>query len=227
MNNKEIREELFKMQDKKYREFHSSLCPNTDDIIGVRVPMLRELAKKIAKEDYDTYLKNAKDNYYEERLLQGMVIGLSKIDFKQTINYLEKFIPKIDSWAVCDTTVAGLKITNKHKEEMWEFLQKYLNSNKEFEIRFVVVMMLNFYITEEYIDEVLKILNEIKYDAYYVKMAVAWAISIAFVKFPEKTMKLLKKNDLDDFTYNKSLQKIIESYRVDKETKVKIKKMKR
>lgn len=227
MNNEEIREKLFKLQDKKYKEFHSTLCPNTDNIIGVRVPELRKLAKIIAKEDYDTYLKNAKEDYYEERVLQGMVIGLAKINFEQTIKYLTQFIPKIDSWAVCDTTVSGLKITNKYKEEMWNFLNKYLKSKKEFELRFAIVMILDYYITEEYINDVLKILNEVNHEGYYVKMAVAWAISVAFVKFPNKTMKLLENNKFDNFTYNKSLQKIIESYRVDEKTKQKIRKMKR
>lgn len=110
---------------------------------------------------------------------------------------------------------------------MWEFLQEYLKSKKEFELRFAIVTMLNYYITEEYIESVLKILNNVKHEGYYVKMAVAWAISIAFIKFPEKTMKLLENNNLDDFTYNKSLQKIIESYQVDENTKQKIRTMKR
>ena len=86
---------------------------------------------------------------------------------------------------------------------------------------------MDYYLTEEYIDKVLKIYNNIKSDAYYVKMAVAWALSFCYIKFPEKTMQLFESNQLDDFTYNKSLQKIIESSRVSKEEKDKIRKMKR
>ena len=227
MNNEEIREELFNLQDKKYKEFHSTLCPNTNNIIGVRVPKLRKLAKKIAKEDIETYLKNAKNDYYEEIMLQGMVIGYAKINFEQVTDSLTRFIPKINNWAVCDTTVASLKITQKHPKEMWEYLKPYIKSKKEFELRFAIVMLLDFYLTEEYIDEVLEILNKVKHEGYYVKMAVAWAISVAFVKYPEKTMKLLQNNVLDDFTYNKSLQKIIESYRVDEQTKQTIRKMRK
>ena len=100
-------------------------------------------------------------------------------------------------------------------------------SNKEFEIRFAVVIILNYYITEDYIDLILETLDEVKHEGYYVKMAVAWAISLCFVKFEEKTMNYLKNNKLDDFTYNKSLQKICESLRVDKDTKAIIKSMKR
>ena len=227
MNNKEIREKLFEMQDLKYKEFHSGLCPNTDNIIGVRTPKLREFSKEIAKGDIDIYLENAKDDYYEEILLQGMVIGLIKNDFEKVCYYLKNFIPKIYNWAVCDMTVAGLKITKKHMKEMLEFLKPYLKSKEEFELRFAIVMLLDFYITDDYIDMVLKEMDKIKHEGYYVKMAVAWTISVAFIKYPEKTMKLLKENKLDDFTYNKSLQKIIESYRIEEKTKEKIKSMKR
>ena len=227
MNNKEIREKLFELQDLKYKEFHSSLCPNTYNIIGVRTPELRKLSKDIAKGDIDKYLLNAKDDYYEEVLLQGMVIGLIKNDFEKVCYYLKSFIPKIYNWAICDMTVAGLKITKKYQKEMLEFLKPYLKSKEEFELRFAIVMLLDFYITDEYIDMTLKELNKVKHEAYYVKMAVSWAISIAYVKYPKKTMMLLKNNNLDDFTYNKALQKIVESYRVDDKTKEKIRKMKR
>lgn len=227
MNNEEIREKIKELADVTYKEFHSGLCPNTNNIIGVRVPVLRNLAKQLAKGDFATYLKNAKDEYYEEIMLQGMVIGMAKIEIKETMEYLIKFIPKIDNWAICDVTVAGLKITKKYPKEMWEFLQPYLYSNKEFEVRFAIVMLLDFYLTEEYIDEILTILNQIKQEGYYVKMAIAWAISVAFIKFEKQTMRLLEENELDDFIYNKALQKIIESYRVPEEKKQKIRKMKR
>lgn len=227
MNNEEIREKLFKLSDEKYREFHSGLCPGTNNIIGVRVPILRKYAKEIAKEDYKTYLENAESGYYEEVMLQGMVIGMAKMDLDEAKKYLRKFIPKINNWAICDVTISTLKFTNKHKVEMWRFIQNYIKSDKEFEVRFAVVMMLSYYIEEEYIEQVLEILNNIKHEGYYVKMAIAWAISIAFIKFPKQTWKLIKNNKLDNFTYNKSLQKIVESYRVDEKTKQEIKNMKR
>lgn len=223
----EIREKLFLLADEKYRKFHSSLCPGTNNIIGIRVPVLRNFAKEIAKGDWQQYLNNAKNDYYEEVMLQAMVIGIAKMDLQQRLEYVKKFVPKIDNWAICDTACAGFKFAKKYPKEIWEFIKPYLNSNKEFEIRFGVVMLIDFYITEEYIKDVLKILNEIEYDGYYVKMAVAWAISICYIKFPKKTFELLQNNKLDSFTYNKALQKIIESYRVSKEEKEKIRAMKK
>lgn len=223
----QIREKIFELADEKYKEFHSGLCPNTNNIVGVRVPVLRNYAKELAKGDFRNYFANAKDQYYEEVMLQGMVIGLAKIDLEERLEYIKEFVPKIDNWAICDVFCAGLKFVNKNKEEVWKFLKQYLKSNKEFEIRFGVVMLLDFYITEDYIDRVIKILNEIKHEGYYVKMAVAWAISICYIKFPSETMKLLQENELDDFTYNKALQKIIESYRVSEKDKKMIRAMKR
>ena len=228
MTNNQIRKRLEELSDEEYRKFHTGLCPNSNEILGVRVPILRNFAKEIVKQqNVEEYLEGALNNSYEEIVLQGMVLGLWKTEIEKFSKYLERFIPKINSWAVCDVSVAGFKITKKNMEYMWEFVQKYLKSDKEFELRFAIVMLLDFYITEEYIDKVLEILNNIKHDGYYVKMAVAWTIQVAFVKFPDKTMNLLKNNKIDNWTYNKALQKIIESYRVDEKTKEKIRKMKR
>lgn len=228
MTNKEIRRKIEELADEKYKEFHTGLCPNSNEIVGVRVPDLRKFAKEIVKnENVEEYLQNALDNSYEEILLQGMVLGSWKTNIEEFCTYLKKFIPKINSWAVCDVSVTGFKITKKNMEYMWQFLQKYLKSEKEFELRFAIVMMIDFYITEQYVNEVLEIINNIKHEGYYVKMAVAWTIQVAFVKFSKQTMKLLENNKIDDWTYNKALQKIIESYRIDDETKKIIKNMKR
>lgn len=228
MTNEEIRKRIEELADEDYKKFHTGLCPNSNEIIGVRVPILRNFAKEIVKkENIEEYLENACDDSYEEILLQGMVLGLWKTSIETFSNYLEKFIPKINSWAVCDVSVAGFKITKKNREYMWELIQKYLTSKKEYELRFAIVMMLDFYITEEYINQVLEILNHINHEGYYVKMAVAWTLQVAFVKFPKETMKLLENNKIDDWTYNKALQKILESYRVDETTKKVIRNMKR
>ena len=221
----DIRKELFSLADEKYKEFHGGLCPGVNNIIGVRVPALRSLAKKIIKEDWRKYLKEAEDQYYEEVMLQGMVIGLAKMDIEERLTYLAGFIPKIDNWAVCDVTCAGLKSTAKNLKKVWEFLQKYLNSDKEFEVRFAVVIILDYYIQEEYIDIVFEKLDSVHHEAYYVKMAVAWAVSICYIKYPEKTYSYLESCKLDNFTFNKAIQKIRESYRVPKEDKENLKKM--
>lgn len=223
-----IKQELLEWKDEKYKEFHSGLCPGTDNIIGIRVPVLRNYAKELAKEyEIKELLEQIDHQYYEEIMLQGMLIGLEKEDIKTVKKHIEEFVPKIDNWAVCDVFCAGLKITKKYKKEMWEFLQKYLTSNQEFEIRFAVVMILDFYIEEDYIKKDLEIFENITNQAYYVQMAVAWAISICLIKFYDKTIKFLKSANLDKFTYNKALQKAIESYRITEEKKEILRNMKK
>lgn len=223
-----IKKELKLLVDKKYKEFHSSLCPGTENIIGVRVPVLRNYAKKLIKEyDIKYLLNNIDDEYYEEIMLQGMLIGLEKDNnLENILKDIERFIPKIDNWAICDSFCAGLKITKKYMEEIWKFVQKYLNSDKEFENRFAIVMILDYYITDDYLEKIFKIFDNIKSGKYYVQMAVAWAISICLIKYYDETIEYLKNAKIDKFTYNKGIQKALESYRITDEKKKELRKMK-
>ena len=224
----EIKEELKRLSDSKYKEFHSNLCPNTNNILGVRTPILRNYAKELVKKyDIEYLLQNIDNEFYEEKVLQGMIIGLSKEDIKTVFKYIKAFIPKIDNWATCDIFCTGLKITKKHKKEMWEFLKKYLNSNKEFEIRFAIVMILDYYIEETYLEQNFEIFEKVQNEEYYVQMAIAWAISICLIKYFDKTIKYLKTSKIDKFTYNKALQKGIESFRITSENKEILRNMKK
>ncbi|MED4531404.1 DNA alkylation repair protein [Metabacillus fastidiosus] len=222
-----IRKQIFELIDTDYQKFAAVLIPNINNILGVRLPELRKIAKKIAKGDWHTYLETAENKYFEEIMLQGMVIGYVKTNIEEILPYVAAFVPKIDNWSVCDSFCTGLKFTKENKRLVWEFLQPYLSSEKEYEIRFGVVMLLNFYIETEYIGKVLNLLEGVKHEGFYAKMAVAWALSICYMKIPDLTMEFLKNNMLDDFTYNKALQKISESNRVNKETKSLIRSMKR
>lgn len=222
-----IRERIFDRAEEEYKKFQSKLIPGEDRILGVRMPYLRELAKEIAKEDWREYLNTAEDEYYEDIMLQGLVIGYAKSSPEEILQYTIRFVPKITNWGVCDSFCTGLKLAKKHPQMVWDFIQPYLSSGKEFEIRFAVIMMLAHFITDQYIDQVISSLDMIHHEGYYVKMGVAWAISVCYVKYPQKTMIYLKDNGLDDFTYNKSLQKIVESYRVDQESKEILRSMKR
>lgn len=221
-----IRNKIFSLADPKYKEFNSKLCPNIDNIIGVRVPILRKYAKELVKEDFEKNFYKIKTDYYEEIMLKGMMIGLEKMEVKTKLTYIKDFIPYIDNWGICDTFVAGLKI--KEREEFYKFIQNYLKNDKtEFEIRFGLVSLLDYFIDKEHIQDIFLFVNEIKHNEYYVEMAIAWLISICYIKFPKETMKYLGNNNLSDFAYNKSIQKIIESRRISDEEKNKLRKMKR
>lgn len=226
MENK-IRQDLFAMQDLKYKEFHGSLCPDMDNIIGVRIPKLREYAKELYKSNNLEDIK-IEDKYYEELVIQGMLVGFqTKAPIEEVIKQVKEFVPKINSWAVCDTFCAGLKITKKYQTEMFKVIKEYLKSKQEYEVRFAIVMLLDYYINDQYIAQVLQILNNISLDKYYVQMANAWAVSICLIKYYNKTLEFLKTTKIDDFTYNKGIQKAIESYRITKEQKDYLRTLKR
>ncbi|PIC62916.1 DNA alkylation repair protein [Sporosarcina sp. P13] len=223
----EIKEKIHELIDEDYQKFASALIPTNDNVLGVRKPELRKLAKEIAKGDWRSYLETAEENYFEEVMLQGLVIGYVKADIEEILSYVVVFVPKIDNWSVCDSFCTSLKITKQHKERVWDFLQPYLISDDEYKLRFGIVMLLDYYIESDTIHSVLSLLDRVQHDGYYVKMAVAWALSICFVKFPKLTMCYLEgDHSLDKFTYNKALQKITESLRVESEVKSVIRGMK-
>lgn len=218
----DLRNELLKEQDLSYREFHSKLVPNIDKkkIIGVRLPLLRKIAKQAFRENADNMLE-----YYEEIMVYGLTLSMKKCSAIEHIEDLKSFIPLIDNWAVCDTCVSSFKFTNKYKEEIYPFVLSYINKS-EYETRFAVVMLMCYYLDGEHIDEVLEILKGIKREEYYVNMAVAWAVATAFVKCREKTLALLFEKSLSPEVQNKSIQKIRDSFRVSKEDKELVKSLK-
>ena len=223
-----IKQLLIEKADAKYQKFSASLLPNINNVLGVRLPILRKIAKDLYRfGNWTDFLNKTNNEYMEEIMLKGMIIGLINEPVDKILQCVKNFIPQITNWAICDSFCSGLKFTSKNKDIVWEFIQPYLKSNKEYEIRFGVVMILNYFIENEYIDRILQILDNINHEGYYAKMGVAWAISICFVKQEQKTLNYMKSSNLDKWTYNKAIQKCIESYRITNETKEKLKKMKK
>lgn len=220
----DLRNILFSNQDLKYREFTEKLIPGCSNIIGVRTPVLRDIAKKISKNNGIEFLESFVPEYHEEKLVYGFVISYVKTDISEKIRFLRKYIPYIDNWAVCDQI--SLKLKESEKEEYWNFICKYFDKPGEYEKRFAVVNLMKF-IEDDYIDSVLEKLENVQHEGYYLKMGVAWSVSMCFVKYPEKTTEFLKHSKLDDFTHNKSIQKITESFKVSDEMKKEIRKLKR
>lgn len=222
-----LRKQLFQLQDLKYQKFHSNLCPGVSNIIGVRTPDIRKIVKKLLKEDFITYITTPDKKYYEEIMIEGLLIAESKISFIEKVKYLDEFIPKINCWAITDICAASFKLKKDELNSLWNYLKKYENIKQEYELRFMIVMWMDHYLIDDYIDEVLRKIDSIHSSYYYVNMAIAWLISVSYIKYPDITLKYLNHNNLDDWTYNKAIQKIIESNRVSKEEKEKFRKMKR
>ena len=224
MNYSQVIKLLEDNKETKYCEFSKKLTPTNDKIYGVRVPFLRSIAKQIAKENYKEFL-TYKKNSFEEKQLHGFVLGYAKIDYLDFVIELEKFSRIIDNWAVCDTACATFKIINKHKDEFLLEIKKYLLGS-DFQIRLALVLLLDYYIEDKYMNYIFTVCDSIYNDNYYVKMATAWLLSVCFVKFPKQTEEYLSQAKLDKFTFNKTIQKITESYRVCESDKEKLKKMK-
>lgn len=226
----DLREEIKKLKDAKYKEFNKNICKDTCyEMLGVKIPLLRNIAKKIScQEDWEEYIDMNNVKYFEEVLIKGLIIAYRKLEFEEKKTYIKEYIPYIDSWALTDSFCPTLKIKEKDLINVWDFILPYTNSGKEFEVRFAVIMMLDYFIIDDYIDRVIEVLNEINHDGYYVKMGVAWCLAEIGIKYNSKIMKFLKgKNNLDNFTYNKTLQKMIESYRISDDQKDILRKMKR
>ena len=225
MNIKEI---LLSHKDSKYSEFSSGLIPGENTIIGVRLPVLRKIAKEIAKGDFWDYLENSCNDmcYFEEIMLKGMVIGNLKVEDSVFWHLVDKFVPLINNWSVNDSFCAGLKRTASQLDYTWEFLQKYLDSKKEFELRFGIVMLMDYFLVKDYALKAISLVASRSHEGYYAKMAIAWFMATAYAKFPEYTINALNNRKFDDWTYNKTIQKMLESNRIGTEEKSVLRKMK-
>lgn len=219
MNNQEIKEFLQAHADAKYADFTGGLVPGARPMLGVRIPILKGLAKEIAKGDWRAYLDGAVDETFEETMLQGLVTGMAKMPFDELLHRMAAYACKITDWSLCDSPCTGFKSVRKHREETWLFLQPYLASEEEFAQRFAIVMLLAHFVVDDFIVRVLDACASVRPSGYYSRMAVAWAVSVCYVKYPEPTFALLKKGFLDAETQNKAIRKIVESFRVSEEGK--------
>ncbi len=216
-----IRSKLEQMAEEPYRKFQNALCPNAN-MLGVRLPKLRKLAKKMVKENYRPFLELSEPLYFEEVMLQGMIIGYEQGEFHQILDDIRNFVPKIDNWSVCDSFCSGLKITRSHPEEIWNFLQPYLHSKQEFEVRFSLVMVLLYFIQEDKLSQIFGLFDFLWLHDYYAQMAAAWLLCSVFCKFPEKTQNFLEHSSLDTIVYQLTIKKIRESNVVSEAKKAEI-----
>lgn len=217
-----LREELFNNRDLKYRDFHKKLVPNVDEskIIGVRVPIVRKIAKSAFQNNAENLCE-----YYEEKEVFGLTISMKKCSVEEHKKDISDFVSLIDNWGICDTCTASMKFIAKDKTQYFDFLSSYIGTG-EYPTRFAIVALMDYYLDDDYIDCVFDLYKTISSDKYYVNMALAWAYSTAFVKYEEKVIGLIKSKTLSPWVQNKTIQKIRESYRVDKETKEKLKEYK-
>ena len=222
-----IRKILFEYQDLKYRDFNSKLIPNIDKdkIIGVRMPILRKIAKDIYNDEYiDEFLCELPHKYHEENILHGIVLTLKYKDIDILLDKLDLFLPYIDNWAVTD--VISPKLFKKYPDKVYDRIKIWVSSSDEYTIRFGIVSLLQVYLDDNFKLEILELISKIDSDYFYVKMAIAWFYSFALVKQYDDTIKYFEDKKLDLWIHNKSIQKALESYRINDDRKEYLKSLK-
>ena len=224
INSTKFLEENF---EANYRDFSSKLCYTSYPIMGVRLPKLKAYVKGLSLDEKFSFLDNFNPIYFEHTLLYGFILGSLKCDIDTFLIYFNKFLPYVDNWSTCDSSVATFKIIGKNLDNFKPIIENLLRKNVEFFQRVALVILLDYYILDEYLDYIFHLVDGVKSSHYYVNMAIAWLLSVCYIKYPNQTEKYLRKTTLDDFTFNKTLSKICDSFRVLDEDKVKIRDLRR
>ena len=214
-----VQQDLFTMQDLKYRDFHAKLMPTVDkdSVIGVRVPMLRAYAKKFGKtEEAKQFLEILPHQYYEENNLHGLLIDQMK-DYELCIEELIRFLPYINNWATCD--ILSVKAVKGHLDSYIKNIYQWLESDYTYTIRFGINMLMRYYLEEEFKIEYPEKVAAIRSEEYYVNMVRAWYFATALAKKYDLVLPFLEEQKMDVWTHNKTIQKAIESYRITLEQK--------
>ena len=223
-----IQKRLFEMQDLKLRDFSSKLIPTVDknDIIGVRTPQLRTLARELIKNgEAMEVVRELPHRYLEENHLHGILMGLISKDIEETLTYIDTFLPYVNNWATCD--IMSPKIFKKYPVEVLEKVYIWLDRQHTYTKRFAIVTLLQFYLDKNFEPSMLQKLAAVQSDEYYVNMALAWYYSFALIKQYECTVPLFESGTLDIWVHNKAIQKALESFRVSEEHKFYLRKLKR
>lgn len=222
-----ILEEIKGLAEEDYKAFNKKIIPTKQTTLGVRVPILRKLAKRIVKENSTEFIQQDKKNVYEMIMLEGMVLSYMDKPVKELLPLIEDFLLKVDNWAQVDSTICDFKNIRKEREEVLKIVAKWLKSDKEFFVRAAIIILLAHFVDEDHLQLLFEISQKVEHQGYYVHMANAWLISVCMAKHPEETILFFKENSLDKKTHNKAIQKSRESFRVSKENKAIINDLKR
>lgn len=221
-----LQEQLFSMQDEKYKSFHAKLIPNVnpDKIIGIRTPELRKFANAFSKmPESKEFIENLPHKYYEENNLHAFVIEKIK-DYDCAIEQTERFLPYIDNWATCDMFLP--KTFKKNTGRLTEKINEWLKSDKTYTVRYAIGLLMGLYLDSEFKPEYLEAVASVHSDEYYINMMIAWYFATALAKQYNAAIPFLTENRLDKWVHNKTIQKAIESRRISDETKAYLKTLK-
>lgn len=212
-------ERLRRESDERYRVFNESLIPGTERTYGVRAPALRKIAKELLQGDWRAFLSLVRAGSHEERLLQGMVCAGAKCSLDEKLTLLHTFLPRINNWAVCDTTAGACKWKEADLPAVWDFFAPCLQSQQEFEVRFAVVQLMDYFWRAEWIDRSLAAYRHRPAPGLLCHHGPGLGIERLFCQQRAKTLPLLEQGVFPAAVHNKAIQKCRESYRVSAEDK--------
>ena len=222
----EIKDELFKMQDKKYRDFQSKLIPTVDPgrIIGVRTPDLRKYAKQLLRrEEIPEFLRALPHLYFDENQLHAFIISEMN-DFDRCIKEVYLFLPFVDNWATCDQL--SPKVFKRHRRDLLESVRKWLSSDRTYSVRFAIGMLMEHFLNEDVDVAYMEMVAGIRSEEYYINLMIAWYFATALAKQYDMALPYIENQRLDIWTHNKAIQKAVESYRMTDEQKAYLKSLK-
>ena len=223
---KEIVDLLFSKQDTKYRDFQVPLFPGVEEdrLIGVRTPELKKLAKELfGSEAANKFIETLPHHYFDENQLHAFLISLIK-DYQTCLKEVDRFLPFVNNWGTCDQL--SPKAFAKHKEELIVPIKKWLKSKHVYTVRFAIGLLMQHYLDESFKEEYMEMVASIKSDEYYINMMIAWYFATALAKQWDTAIKYLEDNKLSRWVHNKTIQKAIESYRVNDKQKVYLRQLK-
>lgn len=220
-----IQKYLLSQADQKYRDFTLPLLPNVDEktFIGVRLPIIKKYVKELSEKEREEFLNSLPHQYHEENILHAFILSNTK-DYEKFIKYVDAFLPYVTNWSVCDTICN--KNLYKYKTQLIKEIYKWLKSQEIYRVRYAVKCLMNYYLGEDFNEEHIKKVEEVKLEDYYVRMMIAWYIATGLAKNYDEFIKVIEKQKFDSFTHNKAIQKAVESYRVSEEHKQHLKTLK-
>lgn len=222
-----VRNTLFSLQDTGYKAFQEKLIPTmpTEQVVGVRTPILRKYARTFAKsKEAEKYMQMLPHYYYEENNLHAFIIETIK-DYEKAMEETEKFLPYIDNWATCDSF--SPKIFKKYPLQVYTKIKKFIDSGKTYTIRYGIGLLLGNYLDEEFDPEMPALVADIVSDEYYVNMMCAWYMATALAKQEQAILPYLEENRLNKWVHNKTIQKAVESRRISPERKAYLRTLRR
>ena len=247
--------------DTRYREGHLRVVNALPErrVMGLLSPEIKQVAKQLSREGGEVVVPDGLHRIcangsevirafeaapsdslcYEETVIWGYLINLEKCSLEERLAMLTRYVPVLDNWAVCDSYCAHAKwMARADKEALWAFLERWFDSEREFEVRFAVVVAMCYFLNEEWLDKVYERINSLyfgriksKYktvkgkpkvaqqgtvqgaEPYYVRMGVAWLLATALAKFPDQTRAFVRSSNLPKDIVKLYIRKARESFR--------------